>query len=352
MRILFLFLFFINLVTSPMFGQVETQTSFNFVELPASSRVSAMGGELNNIKDSDLSLAYGNPALLNEQMDNQAILSFSSYLAGSSYGFFSYGKDVKDIGTFSVNLLFLDYGSFRETDNSGQVIGEFKAKETGFSLAGSRMIGERLSAGVQMKFLFSNLEQYSAFGMGADLGLTYHIDEEFLTASFVMKNMGYQLSSYYADAKKTPLPFNMQLGVSKKMKHAPFRLSLVLDNLQKWDLTYTDPNLIGKKDPLTGDPIEIKPSSFGDKLMRHVIFGGEILIGDVIQIQLAYNYRRRKELKVANSPGMAGMSFGVGAKIKSFNLNYSFANYTRAANSHQFTLALRFNDMKKEKTLN
>lgn len=333
-------------------AQVDTQTAFNFIDLPASSRVAGMGGVLNNIKDNDLSLAYGNPALLNPGMDNQAVFSFSSYLAGSSYGFFSFAKEIKDIGTFAVNLIFLDYGSFDETDNSGQIIGQFKAKETGFSLSGSRMIGERLSAGAQMKFLFSNLEQYSAFGMGLDLGLTYHIEEEYLTASFVMKNIGYQMTSYYDEEEKATLPFNIQMGVSKKMKHAPFRLSLVLDNLQKWDLTYIDPNLIGKRDPLTGEPIVIESSSFGDKLMRHVIFGGEILIGDALTIQLAYNYRRRKELKLVNNPGMSGLSFGVGAKIKSFNIGYAYSNYTRAANSHQFTLSLRFNDMKKEKILN
>ena len=352
MRKHFLFLFFSVFTSSVLLSQVETQTSFNFIDLPSSSRVAGMGGVLNNIKDADLSLAYGNPALLNAEMDNQAVFSFSSYLASSSFGFFSYAKDVKEIGTFSVNLLFLDYGSFNETDNAGQIIGQFKAKETGITLSGSRMVGERLSAGAQMKFLFSNLEQYSAFGMGLDLGLTYHIEEEYLTASFVMKNIGYQLSSYYDEGEKSNLPFNIQLGVSKKMKHAPFRLSLVLDNLQKWDLTYVDPNLIGKTDPLTGEPIVIESSSFGDKLMRHVIFGGEILIGDAIQVQLAYNYRRRKELKLLNNPGMSGLSFGVGAKIKSINLGYAFSNYTRAANSHQFTLSLRFNDMKKEKTLN
>lgn len=352
MRIHFLFLFLCFFTPSVIFAQVETQTSFDFIDLPSSSRVAGMGGELNNIKDGDLSLAYGNPALLNAKMDNQAVFSYSSYLASSSYGFFSYGRDVKNIGTFSVNLLFLNYGSFDETDNSGQIVGQFKAKETGFTLAGSRMIGERLSAGLQMKFLFSNLEQYSAFGMGLDLGLTYHIEEEYLTTSFVMKNIGYQFTSYYDSGEKAALPFNIQLGVSKKMKYAPFRLSLVLDNLQKWDLTYTDPNLIGKRDPLTGDPIEIEPSSFGDKLMRHVIFGGEVLIGDVIQIQLAYNYRRRKELKLINNPGMAGLSFGVGAKIKSMNVSYGYSSYTRSANSHQFTLSLRFNEMKKEKILN
>lgn len=334
------------------FGQVNSQTSFSFIDQPASSRVSGFGGVAIHIMDKDLSLAYGNPSLLNPSMNNQVQFSYSSFLAGSGYGFFTYAKDIEKIGTFSVNLLYFDYGTFKETDVSGQVIGEFKAKETSINFAGSRMIGKRLSVGGQLKILFSNLEQYSSVGMGLDLGLTYHIEEEFLTTSLVLKNIGGQLSSYYDGADKEPLPFNIQLGVSKRMKHAPFRLGLVLDNLQKWDLSYTDPNLVGKKDPLTGEPVEIKESTFGDKLMRHVIFSGEILITDVFQMQIAYNYRRRKELKVNDNPGISGLSFGFGVNIKSFSISYALSNYTRGGVSNQFTLALRFDDMKKEKTLN
>lgn len=352
MRRFYLIGFLIFLSISLGYSQIDSQKAFSFVDIPSASRVSAFGGVAISIKDADLGLANGNPALLNPLMDNQALFSYSLFLAGSGYGFFAYAKDIENIGTFSMNFTFLDYGSFDETDYSGQVIGQFRAKETAINLSGSRMVAERLSAGAQLKFLFSNLAQYSAFGMGADLGLTYHIEEEYLTTSLLFKNMGAQLSSYYDGAEKAPLPFNIQLAVSKRMKHAPFRLMLTLDNLQKWDLTYTDPNLIGKKDPLTGEPIEIKESSFGDKLMRHVIFGGEILIGDVVQVQIAYNYRRRAELKVSGNPGMSGLSFGLGAKIKSINLSYSLANYTRAGTVNQFTLAMRFNDMKKEKTLN
>lgn len=334
------------------FGQVSSQTSFSFIDQPASSRVAGFGGVANHIMDKDLSLAYGNPALLNPSMNNQAQFSYSSFLAGSGYGFFTYARDVEKVGTFSVNFLYFDYGSFNETDVSGQVIGTFKAKETAINIAGSRMIGERLSAGAQMKVLFSNLEQYGSVGMGLDLGLTYHIEEEFLTTSLVLKNIGAQLSTYYEGAEKEPLPFNIQLGVSKKMKHAPFRLGMVMDNLQKWDLSYTDPNLVGKKDPLTGEPIEIQESTFGDKLMRHIIFSGEIIISDVFQMQIAYNYRRRKELKVNDNPGISGLSFGFGVNVKSWSISYALSNYTRGGVSNQFTLALRFDEMKKEKTLN
>lgn len=331
---------------------MSTQSSFNFVDQSASSRVAGLGGSGIHIMDDDLSLSYGNPSLLNPSMDNQAVFSYSSFLASSGYGFFSYGKDIKKVGTFAVNVLYYNYGKFNETDISGQTIGEFKAKETALNFAGSRQVAKHLIVGAQLKFLFSNLEQYGAFGMGLDLAVTYNIKEEFLTTSFVIKNIGWQLSSYYDQAEKLPLPFNIQLGFSKKMKHAPFRLGIVLDNLQKWDLSYTDPNLIGKKDPLTGEPIEIKPSTFGDKLMRHIIFSGEILIGDAFNLQIAYNYRRREELKVTDRPGMAGVSLGAGINIKSFSISYALSTYSSGALNNQFTLALRFNEMKKEKSLN
>lgn len=343
-----LFLFVASLAK----GQVNTETSFNFVDQPASSRVAGFGGVANHIMDKDLSLAYGNPSLLNPLMDNQAVFSYSSFLASSGYGFFSYGKDVEEIGTFAVNVLYMNYGSFQETDVSGQVLGEFKAKETALNFAGSREIFDRLTAGAQLKFLFSNLEQYSAFGMGLDAALSYHIKEEFLTASLVFKNMGAQLSSYYSGGEKEPLPFNIQLGVSKKMNHAPFRIGIVMDNLQNWNLSYTDPNLVGKKDPLTGEPVEIEEPSFGDEFMRHLIFSGEIIIENAFQFQISYNYRRQKELKVIDSPGISGLSFGLGINIKSFSFSYALSNYTRGGTSNQFTLALRFNEMKKEKTLN
>jgi len=351
-RVAFILVFFLSIYSFDTFGQVQSQSSFRFVNLVTSARVAGFGGNMINVKDNDLSLAYGNPALLNPKMDNQVSFSFIKYLAGANYGTVSYAKDVKDIGTFAVNVQYVGYGDFDETDNTGAVIGSFKANETGINLAGSRQVNERFSAGAQLKFLFSNLAQYSAFGMGLDLAGTYHIEEEYLTTSLVFKNMGYQLSSYYDGGDKEPLPFEIQLGVSKKMKHAPFRLSVVLENLQKWDLSYTDPNLIGKTDPLTGEQVEIKEASFGKKLMLHTVFGVELVFSENIMLQMGYNYRRREELKTAEKPALAGFSFGAGVKFGAFKLNYALAGFNQSGSVHHFSLALFFNEMKKEKVLN
>lgn len=333
-------------------GQVNSQSSFKFVNLVTSARVAGMGGNMIHVKDNDLSLAYANPALLNSSMDNQASFSFIKYIAGANYGMFSYAKDFKDIGTFAVNLQYVGYGSFDETDNTGAVIGSFKANQTGINIAGGRQITERFSAGAQLKILFSNLAQYNAFGMGVDIAGTYHIAEEYLTTSLVFKNIGGQLTSYYDGGSKEPLPFEIQLGVSKKMKHAPFRLALALENLQKWDLSYTDPNLVGKTDPLTGEPVEIKEASFGKKLMLHTVFGVEFVFSENIMLQLGYNYRKREELKTEEKPALAGFSFGLGAKFGAFKIGYALSGFNQSGSVHNFSLALFFNEMKKEKTLN
>jgi len=345
-------IFLVLCQVSGIFAQVHSQSSFRFVNLVTSPRAAGFGGNMIDVKDNDLSLAYGNPALLNHTMDNQVSLSYLNYIAGINYGMFSYAKDIKDVGTFAVNMQFVGYGNFDETDNTGAVIGSFSANQTGINLAGSRQINERFSAGAQLKFLFSNLERYSAFGMGIDLAGTYHIEEEFLTTSLVFKNIGYQLTTYYDGGDKDPLPFEIQLGVSKKMKHAPFRLSLILENLQQWDLSYIDPNLIGKTDPLTGEQIEVEEASFGKKLMLHTVFGLELVFSKNIMVQIGYNYRRRDELKTEQKPALAGFSFGVGAKFGSFKISYALSGFNQAGAANHFGLSLFFNEMKKEKVLN
>jgi hypothetical protein len=78
---------------------------------------------------------------------------------------------------------------------------------------------------------------------------------------------------------------------------------------------------------------------FGDKLMRHMVVGTEILLGPNFNIRLGYNYLRRQELKLADKPATSGISFGLGMKIKRFNLSYGRAIYHVAGPSNHLTLS-------------
>jgi hypothetical protein len=144
----------------------------------------------------------------------------------------------------------------------------------------------------------------------------------------------------YTSGNDEKLPFEVEAGFSFKPQHMPFRFSLGLQQLQVWDLTYTDPNNPPQLvDPLTGDSIRVNRTKvFLDKLARHMVFGGEILIGKAFSIRMGYNYQRRKELLVDTKRGMAGFSFGVGFRVYKFHLSYAFAKYHIAGGTNTFTL--------------
>ena len=132
----------------------------------------------------------------------------------------------------------------------------------------------------------------------------------------------------------------MQIGICKRPRHAPFRFHLIASNLQKWDLTYTNSNAAVVTDPVTGQVIETKAKfEFGDKLMRHMTIGTEVLLGENFTINIGYNYRRRQELKMPDRPATAGVSFGFGMKVKKFNLSYGRAIYNASGPSNHLTIS-------------
>ena len=135
----------------------------------------------------------------------------------------------------------------------------------------------------------------------------------------------------------------MQLGISKKPKHVPMRISVVYENLQKWDLTYVDPAIV-TVDPLTGATItKNKYKAFGDKLMRHIVVGGEFIITKNIFLRFGYNYRVRKELMIDEKRGADGFTFGFGFRVYKFHLSYGRAMYHLAGASNTISLSFDIN---------
>lgn len=313
-----------------------------------SARVSALGGNYVPIFDHDITLAYSNPSLISDEMHNQFSINYLNYLADVNAGFVAYGHHFEKAGTFVATLQFLGYGDFTERDEVGRELGSFKAGEYALVLGWSKKLSKHFQIGLNFKNIFSKLETYSSYGIAADVALSYINEGKYLTSSLIVKNLGSQITTY-TNTGQEPIPFEIQWGVSKKFEHAPIRLVLLLNDLQKWDLTYSNPNKEEELDPFTGEPIENnKGWEFGDKMMRHAVFGVEFAPGKGnFLLQLAYNYRRRQELKIASRTAMVGFSFGFGIKISKFKLSYSHANYHLAGGTNTFTLTTNFSDFLK-----
>jgi hypothetical protein len=324
-------------------AQIGGSSTYSFLNVTSSARIAALGGHFISVKDNDLNLAYQNPALLNKDMHTQLAMSGVSYFAGIKYGYAAYANHFQKAGTFSAGIHFMSYGEFDEADVTGQITGTFRASEYSFNLAYAKPLDSSFTIGATLKTIYSHLDIYTSLGLAADVGAAYYNPDIDFAASVVLKNAGYQLKPYREDNRED-LPFEVALGLSKKLAQAPFRFSLNVRNLQKWDLTYKDPAKIGLVDPITQEPIE-ETFSFSDKLMRHLIFGFEFIPSQNLHIDLGYNYKRRQELKEETKLGLSGFSFGMGFRVSKFHLSYGRAMYHLAGASNHISITTSINQL-------
>ncbi len=322
-------------------AQKGGESTYSFLGLTNAARIAALGGEVVSLMDDDINLVFHNPALLTPGMHNNLSLNYVNYFAGVNFGYASYAYSADEIGNFAAGMHYVNYGTFDRTDELGESQGTFRASEYALNLFYSRsFLDSALTAGVNLKPIYSSLEQYSSFGLALDLGVTYHLSKSLTTFGLVFKNMGAQITSYTTNRER--LPFEIQAGVTQGLAHAPFRFTLTLQHLERWDLSYTlqddDVSFSGSDDDKSGF------DEFADKLMRHVVLSTEFLLGKNFHIDLGYNYKRRKEMMVSSRPGMVGFSAGFGFRVSKFHFSFGRASYHLAGGTSHFSLTTNLSE--------
>ncbi len=313
----------------PARGQTGGDNTYEFLNLSHSAFASATGGITVSQGRNDLSLPYFNPALLSASMNNDISLSYSTYFAGINYGYAAYARNTDTRGTFAAGVSFISYGSFTEADIAGNITGTFTAAEYAFNIIWSYRIDTSFTVGINIKPVLSNLERYFSAGLCADIGVAYHNQRLLLDAGLTIRNAGLQLKSYTGQGGE-PLPFEIIAGATKRLAYAPFSFSLTVRHLEKPDLTY---------DYDTGD--DIPEGGLGENILKHMVFGVEILPADAFWIGAGLNYQRRAEMRTEQRTGMAGFSAGFGFRTRAFELSFGHEAFHPAGGSNHITLTLR-----------
>lgn len=331
-------------------AQVGGLGIYKFLDLPIPARTAALGGNTIALKDDDLTLSLQNPALLTKNTHNQAAFAFVDYFGDIKYGYTGYARSYEKLGNFGASMQFVNYGKFQSADEYGNIDGTFKAADYSLNLTYARETDSTYSYGATLKTIYSVYERFTSVGSALDLGGTYHNHKYNFTIAAVVRNLGVQWKSYTGNTREKLDPA-FQIGITKKIPKAPFRISLVYQYLERWDLTYSDPeNPEPTVDPFTGEPIkEKKFNKFMDKLGRHLIASSEIMITKNFHLRLGYNYMRQADLKLPDRKSWGGLTFGFGLKIYKFHISYAHANYHIAGKSNHFTITSRISDFKKEK---
>jgi len=322
-------------------AQIGGQSTYAFLNLENSARIAALGGETISVLDDDISLSISNPSLITEALDHQLAFSFVDYFSDINYGFVSYSKTFRDIGSFVGSIQFIDYGTFKYANEAGIQQGEFGASEFAILIGWGRKLNSNFRIGANAKFIYSSLESYNSFGLAVDLAGTYKASRTDFTASLMFNNIGRQLKSYRS-GNLEPLPFEVVFALSNKLKHIPFRYSFILTHLEKWDLTYS--NLLYRDAVNNQSQTDEGVSRFDEKLLSHIVLGGELLLSDNFVVRAGYNYRRRQEMKVESKFSTVGFSWGFGIKIDKFQLNYARSNYHLVGSPNYLTMIVNLSD--------
>lgn len=321
-------------------AQIGGNGTYQFLNLTHSARVAALGSKTIAINDNDLDIAFLNPSLLNAETSRHGTLNYVSFFDGinfgeTSYGFEAFGKSA------AISLHYMDYGKFVEAENTGEITGSFRAADYVLQFSMAHQFDSLFSIGATVKPIYSVYERYTSVGLAADLAASYTSLDRLFCASALFRNMGTQIKSYTGHDYE-PLPFEIMVGVSQKLRYAPFRFSLTAHQLQNPKLTYKNPDDV-KIDPLTNKEVESSNSSqIADNVLRHLIVGAEFLPLKSFSVRVGYNHQRRKELAISGSEGMSGFSWGFGLKLRKFALSYGRSYYIPSQASNHFSLVVNF----------
>ena len=305
--------------------QAQNGTSvFKFLELPFSSHASALGGDNISINDNDITMAIHNPALLSFVSDKTLNMNYMNYIDGVGVGSAAFSNTLGERSVWAVAAQYVNYGNFKETSAEDIELGTFSAKDMAFSGIYSYDLSDSWSGGVTTKMIYSTYEKYSSFAIGVDLGLNYYNENSLFSASIVARNLGGQIKAF--DESRESLPVDLLVGITKRLSHAPFRMSVTMHNLTNWNSTASTSTEEKEK--------------FSKKLMNHFIFGVDFLPTETTYVSLGYNCKRKSEMQVNGISGWSGMALGAGIQIKRLKIGTSYAKFHPSSSSLLFNFAM------------
>jgi hypothetical protein len=229
------FLIPINLLAqTSLNGQVSTiTTGVPFLRISPDARAGAMG-DAGIAVSADANAHYWNIAKVpfNEKNNGIAITYtpwMRSLIPDISLiyltGFHKFGTDNNQ--AISSSLRYFNLGDINFTDINASPIGTGKPREMALDLGYSRKLSENLSAGVALRYVYSNISSGYAgntdFNPGkafaTDLGLYYTKSNENAAAQkqtfswgVVISNLGSKIS--YSSIRKDFIPMNLGIGVA------------------------------------------------------------------------------------------------------------------------------------------
>jgi hypothetical protein len=309
----------------------EGDGTYNFLRYPVSSRVNALGGYSVSLVESEPSLAFHNPALLGGEMDGMVTIGYMNYISDIHIGSAIFTKAFRERSSWGIGATYINYGRMKETTPEDVALGFFSVQDISMNAFYSYDLSDKWRGGLSLKALYSTLADYSSFGLATDAGLSYFDAEKDFSFGLALKNIGAQLKAY--DEVRQKLPWDIQMGITKRPAHAPVRLSVTAMYLNRWKFDYVENTSI------------VTDDGFMDTLFKHLVFGLEFVPSDNFWLGVGFNPKTKMDMKLTSGNGLGGFSVGGGLKVSRFNIGASATRYHPSATSLMVSVTMSLSEM-------
>ena len=137
-----------------------------------SARTLGLGGAYVGLADDPLGVLW-NPAGLSVMDQNEVRVEHGRMFGEATLNAAGFAVPGSRLPSLGVTILSLRSGDIQRTNDMNDDLGTFNDAETAYLLTASRAFSPRLAIGANVKVVQQSVEDFSASGMGVDLGVTY-----------------------------------------------------------------------------------------------------------------------------------------------------------------------------------
>lgn len=265
----------------------------SYLYMGVGARALGMGGAYSAVAN-DATAVYWNPAGLAQMNPFQVSFMHAMLFMDSSFDFIGATAPTESMGNFGAAMLSLTSGDFEQRNALNEEIGTSSTRDMAILLSWSKHLFDRISVGVNYKFVTQKILNYGGSGHGIDLGIKAPLIEN-ISAGLVLRNV-LSPKVTLAQAAQT-YPMQMSVGISRALLDDQFLLSAELSKISGW-----------------GDP--------------QLSIGGEYRFMDKVALRFGVNSQ--------------SITFGAGFSFDAIGVGYSNVGNVDLGASHRFSIDYSF----------
>ncbi|MEO0312542.1 MAG: hypothetical protein RIQ89_2199 [Bacteroidota bacterium] len=375
-----------------LLGQLNTiTTAVPFLLIAPDARAGGMGDNGVATSADPASIHWNASKLATADKEVGFSISYTPWLRALvddiNLAYLSGYRKLKNNQAIGISLLYFSLGNIQFTDQFGNPNGSFNPNEFAFNIAYARKLGEKLSGGLTLKYIYSNLTG-NAFAEGsvatragrsvaADLSMLYKTEvkvggkKAVYSAGMNISNLGAKIS-YTETGVRDFIPANFRLGNSLKFELDQYNTITISADINKLlvptqpiyyqradgtgDSTDVDGNrvvLLGKDPTTVGVPEAVfsswsdAPAGFKEEL-REIIWNvaTEYWYDNQFAVRAGFFHES------ATKGNRQFFTLGAGLKYNVFGLDFAYLIPTTQRNplenTLRFTLTFDFDGLKKD----